>query len=471
MEMLLQGHWVDRDARIEVRNPEDGTLIDTVPKATPEDMRAAIAAAVTGAAVARTLPTHRRIAILRRASELILEDHEAFARTIALEGIKTIREARKEVSRAAETMGISSEEARRLHGETISFDQMPGSEGRSGYYRLEPVGVIGAITPYNDPLNLVAHKVGPALAAGNAVIVKPDSRTPLSALKLAAAIQEAGLPEGVLQVVTGEGRDVGEVLVSDPRVRLISFTGGRATGERIIKRAGLKKFSMELGSNAPVIVMDDADLGKALAANVSGAFWAAGQNCLHVQRLLLHDAIYDTFAARFVEAAAAYRVGPKLDETTQMGPLISEAHAQHVEQLVQGAVQAGATLLTGGTRKGTFFEPTVLAGVPDACEIASEEVYGPVTLMYRFSTLDEAIARANAVDYGLQAGIFTRDIATGHRAIAELRYGGVMVNDSSDYRIDAMPFGGFKGSGMGREGVAFAVHEMTEPKLVCFNLA
>lgn len=471
MEMLLQGHWVDRDARIEVRNPEDGTLIDTVPKATPEDMRAAIAAAVTGAAVARTLPTHRRIAILRRVSELILEDHEAFARTIALEGVKTIREARKEVSRAAETMRISSEEARRLHGETISFDQMPGSEGRSGYYRLEPVGVIGAITPYNDPLNLVAHKVGPALAAGNAVIVKPDSRTPLSALKLAAAIQEAGLPEGVLQVVTGEGRDVGEVLVSDPRVRLISFTGGRATGERIIKRAGLKKFSMELGSNAPVIVMDDADLGKALAANVSGAFWAAGQNCLHVQRLLLHDAIYDTFAARFVEAAAAYRVGPKLDETTQMGPLISEGHAQHVEQLVQGAVQAGATLLTGGTRKGTFFEPTVLAGVPDACEIASEEVYGPVTLMYRFSTLDEAIARANAVDYGLQAGVFTRDIATVHRAIAELRYGGVMVNDSSDYRIDAMPFGGFKGSGIGREGVAFALHEMTEPKLVCFNLA
>jgi glyceraldehyde-3-phosphate dehydrogenase (NADP+) len=471
MEMLLQGHWVDRDVRTEVRNPEDGTLIDTVPKASSDDMRTAIAAAVTGAAVARTLPTHRRIAILRRTSELLLEDHEAFARTIALEGVKTIREARKEVTRAAETMRISSEEARRLHGETIEFDQMPGSEKRTGYYRLEPVGIVGAITPYNDPLNLVAHKVGPALAAGNAVIVKPDSRTPLSALRLAAIIQEAGLPEGVLQVVTGEGREVGEVLVSDPRVRLVSFTGGRATGERIIKQAGLKKVCMELGSNAPVIVMDDADLEAALAANVSGAFWAAGQNCLHVQRLLLHNAIYDTFAARFVEAAAAQRVGKKLDEATQMGPLISEAHAQHVERMVWDAVQAGATLLTGGTRKGTLFAPTVLADVPDTCEIATEEIYGPVTLLYRFGTLDEAIARANAVDYGLQAGIFTRDITTVHRAIAELRYGGVMVNDSSDYRIDATPFGGFKGSGVGREGVAFAMRDMTEPKLVCFNLA
>jgi glyceraldehyde-3-phosphate dehydrogenase (NADP+) len=471
MEMLLQGQWVSRDARIEVCNPEDGTLIDSVPKASLEDMRAAIAAAVAGAAVARTLPTHRRVAILGRTSELILEDHEAFARTIALEGVKTIREARKEVTRAAETMRISSEEARRLHGETIQFDQMPGSEKRTGYYQLEPVGIVGAITPYNDPLNLVAHKVGPALAAGNAVIVKPDSRTPLSALKLAAAIQDAGLPEGVLQVVTGEGREVGEVLVSDPRVRLVSFTGGKATGERIIRQAGLKKFSMELGSNAPVIVMGDADLDAALAANVSGAFWAAGQNCLHVQRLLLHDAIYDAFTARFVEAAASYKVGCKLDEATQMGSLISEAHARRVEKMVEGALQAGATLLTGGTRKGTFFEPTVIANVPDACEIASEEVYGPVTLLYRFSTLDEAIARANAVDYGLQAGIFTRDITTVHQAIAELRYGGVMVNDSSDYRIDAMPFGGFKGSGIGREGVAFALHEMTEPKLVCFNLA
>ncbi len=471
MEMLLQGHWVDRDAQIEVRNPEDGTLIDTVPKASPDDMRTAIAAAVTGASVARTLPTHRRIAILRRTSELILEDHEAFARTIALEGIKTIREARKEVTRAAETMRISSEEARRLHGATIAFDQMPGSEGRTGYYRLEPVGIVGAITPYNDPLNLVAHKVGPALAAGNAIIVKPDSRTPLSALKLAVAIQEAGLPASVLQVVTGEGSEVGEILVSDPRVRLVSFTGGKATGERIIKQAGLKKFSMELGSNAPVIVMDDADLEAALAANVSGAFWAAGQNCLHVQRLLLHNAIYDTFAARFVEAAAAQRVGQKLDEATQMGPLISEAHAQHVERMVWDAVQAGATLLTGGTRKGTLFAPTVLADVPDTCAIATEEIYGPVTLLYRFSALDEAIMHANAVDYGLQAGIFTRDITTVHRAIAELRYGGVMVNDSSDYRIDAAPFGGFKGSGVGREGVAFSMRDMTEPKLVCFNLA
>lgn len=468
--MLLNGEWVGRDETLAVRDPRDGSLVDTVPRASAADMRAAVDAAVSGFARARAMPVHRRVAVLRKTAATLAAEHETFARLIAREGIKTIREARKEVTRCIETLRISAAEARRLHGETVPFDQMPGSENRVGYYSREPIGVIGAITPFNDPLNLVAHKVGPALAGGNAVIVKPDSKTPLSALRLARAIHDAGLPPGVLQVIPGPGREIGDALVTDPRVRMISFTGGLATGQAIMAKVGLKKVGMELGSNCPVIVMADADLALALAANVSGAFWAAGQNCLHVQRLLLQDGIYEAFRARFVAAAAAYQVGDKQDEATDMGPLINETAAIGVEKRVNEALQAGATLLTGGRRHGAFYDPTVLENVPDSVSLACDEIYGPVTVLYRFSDLDEALARANAVDYGLQAGIFTRDLQTAFRAAAALEYGAVMVNDSTDYRIDAMPFGGVKGSGLGREGIQFALQEMTEPKLVCFSL-
>lgn len=470
MEMLLDGQWVDRPDKIEVRDPQDGSLVDTVPRASREDMLAAIAAAEAGLARAREMAAHERMRVLHEAAETIRREHETFARTIAREGIKTIREARKEVTRCIETLRVSAEEARRLNGETVPFDQMPGSENRVGYYRREPIGIVGAITPFNDPLNLVAHKVGPALAAGNAIIVKPDSKTPLSALKLASAIHDAGLPPGVVQVVTGDGSKVGDALVVDARVRMISFTGGLDTGLKIMSKVGLKKVGMELGSNSPVIVMPDADLQHAVDANVSGAFWAAGQNCLHVQRLLVHDDIYDDFCEGFIRKTESYQVGDKLDERTDMGPLINEPAASRVERLVQQALDDGATLLTGGERSGTFYAPTVLAGVPEATPLAQEEIYGPVTILYRFQELDEAIERANNVEYGLQAGIFTNDLNTAFHVADRLHCGGVMVNDSTDYRIDAMPFGGVKGSGLGREGVRFALQEMTEPKLVCFNL-
>jgi glyceraldehyde-3-phosphate dehydrogenase (NADP+) len=470
MKMLLNGEWVDRSQKIEVRNPQDNSLVDTVPRATAADMEAAIEAAVAGFERARAMPVHQRMAILQKTADILANKHEEYARVIAQEGIKTIREARKEVTRCIQTIRISAEEARRLNGETIPFDQMPGSENRMGYYSREPIGIIGAITPFNDPLNLVAHKVGPGLAGGNAVIVKPDSKTPLSALWLARAIHDAGIPPGMLQVITGPGREIGDLLVTDPRVRMISFTGGLSTGEAIMRKMGLKKVGMELGSNCPVIVMDDADLQQAVDANVSGAFWAAGQNCLHVQRLIVQDGIYDEFKQRFVDAAAAYRVGDKLDEATDMGPLINETAAKNVENMVNEAVAAGATVLTGGTREGTFYDPTVLENVPDSVPLACEEIYGPVTVLYRFSELEEAIERANEVNYGLQSGIFTRDVQTAFRAAARLECGGVMINDSTDYRIDAMPFGGVKGSGLGREGIKFALQEMTEPKLVCFNL-
>ncbi len=471
MKMLLNGEWVSRSKVMEVRDPYDQRLIDTVPLGSLEDMDAAITAAVEAFRVSSKMPAYQRREILLKAVEQIGVRHEEFARTIALEGIKTIREARKEVTRAMDTLTISAEETRRIIGETIPFDQIRGGENRVGYYLRVPIGVVGAITPFNDPLNLVTHKVGPAIASGNTVIVKPHSATPLSALLLGEAIQQAGLPAGILQVITGKGSVIGNQLISDPRVRMISFTGGLDTGKEIMTKVGLKKVGMELGSNAPTIVMADADFDLALGSVVSGAFWAAGQNCLHVQRLLVQDAIYDRFKECFVEAAHAYRLGSKLDEQTQMGPIISESEADRIEHWVNEAIAAGARLLCGHQRTEiTHYPPTILEDVPDTCTLAKQEVYGPVTVLYRFQSLDEAIQMANSVDYGLQAAIFTRDLQTAYRAIAELECGGVMVNESTDYRIDAMPFGGVKSSGLNREGIRFALQEMTEPKLVCITL-
>lgn len=470
MRMLLAGQWVERAECIAVRDPQNGALIDTVPRASRDDALAAIAVAQEWFAGRHLPPTHERMRVLREAADHVAARHEEFARTIASEGIKTIREARKEVTRCVETLRLSAEEARRVSGETIPFDQMPGSEGRLGWFTREPVGVIGAITPFNDPLNLVAHKIGPAIAAGNAVVVKPHSKTPLSALLLAQALDIAGIPAGMLQVLTGSGAEVGDALVTDARVRMLSFTGGRATGEMIARRAGLKKLAMELGSNCPVLVFPDADLNHAVAACVSGAFWAAGQNCLHVQRIILHQEIYDAFRDSFCASTATYRVGDKQDEATDMGPLINEDGAYRVEALVDDARDAGANLLTGGTRSGPFYAPTVLEGVPSSCAILRDEVYGPVTMLLRFRTADEAIALANDSDYGLHAAVFTKDLTRAFAVGSRLRCGGVMINDSTDYRIDAMPFGGSKASGLGREGVRFAVQEMTEPRVFCLKL-
>ncbi len=468
MEMLLDGRWVEREAVITVRDPDDGSVVDTVPAAGPDDVGCALDVAERGAEIGRRTAAHARGAILDAAAAALQEGAEAFARRIAREGIKTIREARKEARRACDTLRLSAEEARRLHGETLPFDQVPAGERRSGYWVPEPAGIVVAITPFNDPLNLVAHKVGPALAAGNAVIVKPDSKTPLSALALARLLLDAGLPSAMLQVVTGRGSVVGDALVRDPRVRVVSFTGGRETGEAIQRSGGLKRYSMELGSNAPTLVMSDADLDAATGRIASGAFWAAGQNCLHVQRLLVQEEVYDEVRERVVARAQALRLGPKGAEDTDMGPLIDDASARRVEGMVQESLAAGARLLTGGGREGTRFQPTILEAVPGSCRLARDEVYGPVTVLSRFRDLDDAVTTANAVDYGLQAAIFTRDLDVAHRASHALRYGSVVVNDSTDFRIDAMPFGGVKGSGLGREGVRYAIQEMTEMKLVSF---
>jgi len=470
MKMLLAGQWVDRDTRIEVRDPFDGSLIDTVPAATGDDVETALAAAEAARETARKLSTHERSQILTRTAAIVHDSLEEYARTIAREGSKTITEARKEARRAVNTLTLAGEEAKRLQGETIPFDSFPGGERRRGYFERAPIGVVLAITPFNDPLNLVAHKLGPAIAGGNSVILKPATVTPLSALKLTEALLEAGLPPDVLQTLSGHGPVLGDVLVGDPRVRMISFTGGVETGRHIAHQAGLKKISMELGSNSPVIVWKDADLEAAISSCVSGAFWAAGQNCIGVQRIYVHRDVYEQLRDGFIERTRQYRIGDKLDEATDMGPMITEGEAERVERWIREAVELGATVLTGGNRTGALLEPTVLADVPETATIHHDEVFGPVVNLYPVDDLDEALAKANSLDFGLHAAAFTRDVDTAFRLADGLQCGGVMINDSTDYRLDSMPFGGIKSSGLGREGTRFSLQEMTEPKVVCWHL-
>lgn len=470
MKMLIGKKWVDKDEKIDVCNPYDDKLIDTVPAGDVADVEAAFQAAEEGFEINRNLPVHERISILYKTAEIIRSRQEDFAKIIASEGSKTIKEARKEASRCIDTIMISAEEARRVVGETIPFDSREGSENRLGYYYRFPIGIIVAITPFNDPLNLVAHKVGPAIAGGNSVVLKPATVTPLSALKLGEAFIEAGLPWKILNIVTGKASKIGDALVTDPRGRMISFTGGTEAGLDITKKAGLKKIGMELGSNSPVIVMDDADLPQAAELSVSGAFWAVGQNCIGVQRIYIHEAVYDEFEKMFIECTKKIKVGHQLDEDTDMGPMITEGEAARVEEWIKEAIQAGAEILTGGKREGTLFEPTVFRNMPDTAKLNCEEVFGPVVNLYKVSSLDEAIKLSNSVIYGLHGAIFTRSLDNAFKAIKGLDVGGVMVNDSTDYRIDMMPFGGVKWSGLGREGIKFALLEMTEPKVVCFNL-
>ena len=470
MKMLINGQWIDKDEKIDVKNPLSGEVIDTVPAGTKEDVKKAIDAAVEGFEISKNMPVHERVDILYRAAQLMKERQEELASIIATEGSKTIREARGEAARAVNTITLSAEEAKRILGETIPFDSMPGAENRVGYYYRFPIGVIAAITPFNDPLNLVAHKLGPIIAGGNSCVLKPATVTPLSALKLGEILLEAGLPPKILNIVTGHGEQIGDALVTDERIRMVTFTGGPDAGKEIIKKAGLKKIGMELGSNTPVLVMDDCDINAAVESCVSGAFWAVGQNCIGVQRLYVQEGIFDEFEKKFVERTRKMKVGYQLDEDTDMGPMITETEAKRVESWVKEAVEVGGILLTGGERDGAVVQPTVMRDVPKTCRLGHEEVFGPVVILYKINNLDEGIKEANDVDYGLHAGIFTNDIKTAFKAIKGIDVGGIMINDSSDYRIDGMPFGGVKNSGLGREGIKFALMEMTEPKVVCFNL-
>lgn len=452
----------------EVQSPFDGSVVGSVALTATADLPAIVSRARHGATLAAALPRHQRAELLLRAAAMVEQQAAEFARTIAQESGKAIRQARKEVARCVNTLRLSAEEAKRHGGEIIPFDAYAGAEDRSGYFTHEPLGVILAITPFNDPLNLVAHKLGPALAAGNAVILKPSLLAPLSAVRLAECLWQAGVPRDALQLVHGD-RDVAAPLVRDKAIRMVSFTGGPVSGEAITREAGLKKLAMDLGGNAPVIVMADCDLRDAAESCVSGAFWAAGQNCIGTQRLLIARPVYELFTRYLTELTAAMRVGDPLDEATDMGPMISEAQACRIESWVDEAIAEGATVLCGHQRQGALYAPTILADVPTTARVWREEVFAPVVIVAPFDDLESALAAANDSDSSLQAGIFTSHLETALGVAERLQAGGVMINDSSDFRFDGMPFGGFKYGSLGREGVRFSIAEMSQPKVICFK--
>ncbi|MDP4572241.1 aldehyde dehydrogenase family protein [Pseudomonas sp. LPH60] len=453
---------------IDVYSPFDGRLVGTVPRLDACAVPYLLQQARQGVNDCAALPRHQRARILERAALNIERDAEHFARLIVDEAGKTLKQAQKEVKRCVNTLKLSAEEAKRNAGEVLPFDAYEGSENRQGWFSREPLGLILAITPYNDPLNLVAHKLGPAIAGGNGVILKPSELAPLSAIKLVDYLRDAGLPTSVVTLATG-GAELGKALVAAREVRMISFTGGFVTGEQIARSAGLKKLAMDLGGNAPVIVMADCDLAATVESCVSGAFWAAGQNCIGTQRLLVQASIYEAFREAFVRLAREQVSGDPSADSTDIGPMISLQAAQNAQKVVDEALQQGARLLCGHQRRGSCYAATVLENVDHGSRLWQDEVFAPVVVLQAFDDLDQAIALANQPEYSLHAGIFTNDLRTAMDAARRIEAGGVMINDSSDYRFDAMPFGGFKYGSLGREGVRFAYEEMTQPKVVCLN--
>ncbi len=470
MRMYVAGQWIDTEKKIEVLNPYDGSVIDTVPRADLGDVDRALEAAVRGARGMAKLPGYDRSRVLKKAADLIEARAEEFARTITLEEGKNLAESRFEVSRSVQTLTLSAEEAKRLHGETVPFDGAPGAAGKFGFTLRVPCGVVVAITPFNFPLNLVSHKIGPALAAGNAVVLKPAEDTPLSALKLTEVLLEAGLPAEGIACLTGIGEEIGDSLCRDGRVRKITFTGSREVGERICRNAGIKKVTMELGSNSPVVVMPDADPEKVAAAVAATGYSNAGQVCISTQRVLTSERVYNDLLAALKPKVAALTTGNPLDERTKVGPMIREKDAIRVEEWIREAVAGGARIVTGGQRHGAIYAPTVVADVSPEARISCDELFGPAVAVTRFESIDEAIALANHSIYGLAAGIFTENLEWAMRFAREVEAGNLMINWGPQWRADLMPYGGLKDSGFGKEGPRYAVEEMTELKLVCFHL-
>jgi acyl-CoA reductase-like NAD-dependent aldehyde dehydrogenase len=456
---------------MDVLNPYDASVVGRVPVAGEAEFEQAARAAVEGAVRMARVPAHERAAILMRVSAAILAQREDIARTLSGEAGKPLRDARIETDRAAMTFQVAAEEARRLGGEVIPMDLAPHGEGRLAIVRRVPIGPIAAISPFNFPLNLSAHKLAPAIAAGNSIVLKPATKTPLSAITLGGLLNEAGAPEGAVSVLA-MSREVGDKLVTDPRFKLLTFTGSSPVGWAMKARAGRKKVILELGGNAGVIVDADADVAFAAKRVAAGGFAYAGQSCISVQRVYVHDRIFDAFAAELVALVEKLKVGDPLDETTDVGPMIDEDEAARVDGWVAEAVAAGARVLTGGRRLGgAMYAPTVMADVPSDAKLCAEEVFAPLVGLWRFSKLENAIADVNRSRFGLQAGIFTRDLPGALLAYDTLEAGGVIVNDVPTWRIDHMPYGGVKESGLGREGPRYTIEEMTEPKLLVINRA
>lgn len=466
---LIGNQWRQTATTTAIRNPYNGAPVADVCLAGKAEADEAAARAVEAAPALRRLPAHARAEALLKIAGRLAARQDEIARTMTSEAGKPVTDARREVGRAVQTFTIAAEEAKRIGGDVIPMDLAPGMDRHLGLLRRFPVGPVLGITPFNFPLNLVAHKVAPCLAAGNPIVLKPAPQTPLTALLLAEIILEAGLPPGALSVVPCENA-VAEQMVTDERFKVISFTGSAAVGWMLKAKSGKKRVLLELGGNAGVIVEPDADLALAAARCAAGGYAYSGQTCISVQRIFAHESVYDRFVEQLIARVKALKTGDPADEATAVGPLIDEAAARRVEQWIQEAVAQGARVLTGGTRAGSVVEATVLTDVTPAMKVSCREVFGPVVVVSRYRDFSAALASLNESDYGLQAGVFTRDIDRIFQAYRELEVGAVLANEIPTFRADHMPYGGVKDSGFGREGVRYAIEEMTELKLLILNL-
>lgn len=469
VKMIIGGARVGTP-QVEITSPYDGSVVDAVPVASESEIERALTNAAHGAATMRTTSGYERSIWLRRAATLLEEKTELLAHTITREEGKILAESRFEVSRAVQTLELSAEEAKRISGDGIPLDGAPGGANKLGFTLRVPCGVVVAITPFNFPLNLVAHKVGPALAGGNAVVVKPASNTPLTALLLVELLLEAGVPGDAVQCLTGSGATLGEALCRDRRVRKISFTGSYEVGDRICRTAGMKKVTMELGSNAPLVVMDDADLEKVVTATIATGFANAGQVCISAQRILVDRRVCGDYLSALKPRVESLKTGDPLVADTKMGPLVRSRDAERVEAWIDEAVQQGAHLLTGGARHGAFVEPAIIADARPEMRVCREELFGPAVAVAAFDDLDEAIANANDTRYGLSAAIFTESLNHAMKFVRLVHSGNLHVNWGPMWRADLMPYGGLKDSGMGKEGPRYAIDEMTEEKMVVVHL-
>ena len=471
------GVWIDGTERpgsgelLTVRHPFDNSVVGEVQMAGPADVVAAVDSAARAFETSmRRMPAHERARILRATAAFLRSDVQNLARALVMEVGKPIRDARREAGRAADLFELAADLVSTLEGEVLTMDAMRGGETRFGFTLRVPVGVIAALAPFNSPINLSVNKIAPALAAGNAVVLKPASKTPFSGLYLARALKEGGLPDGALNVVIGAGEQVGTPLVSDARVRMVTFTGSVAAGLAITRAAGVKKLALELGSSAANIVFADADIPMAAKALATSAYLSSGQACISAQRLLVHEDVYDQFVELFVAAARAMKIGDPLDDATEIGPMVSERDIERVLGWIGEARTAGAEVLTGGERVANTIAPTLVSNVPSTASLACEEAFAPVATIAKFRTVEEAMRLANDSQFGLQGGVYTNDLITALTVAKEFDVGGLWINDSSRYRQDNYPFGGMKMSGIGREGVRYAMEEMTDVRFVGVKL-
>lgn len=469
VRFYLAGEWREGKTYT-VLCPYDQQPVARVHRASPDDLEQAIQAAVHVFPVTRKLPGHRKSEILRNISEGIKSRAEELSRIVALEAGKPIKAARVEVGRAVFTFAVAAEEATRIEDEALHLDAIPGADNRQGFVRRFPVGPIAAITPFNFPLNLVAHKLAPAIAAGCPVVLKPAAQTPGAALKLAEIISQSGWPAEALSVLPMNSAEAAP-LVEDDRFALLTFTGSPVVGWDMKNRAGRKRVTLELGGNAGVIIHDDADLNYAAERCVTGGYSYAGQSCISVQRIFVHESVYDRFLSLLVPRVKALKVGPPLDESTDVASLISIKDGERIESWLREAQQAGAKCLVGGTVEKAVVQPSVIVDAGPDLRVNNSEVFAPVVTVQKYSTFDEALASVNDSEFGLQAGVFTSDVKRIFHAFDELEVGGLIVNDVPTWRTDQMPYGGVKQSGFGREGLKYAIAEMTEPKLLVINLA